>query len=160
MQQGIAFAHAHGGQRLGPEIAHFEDKRDALPTSQPPTGKADQQLRGGCNYNVRPLEEKTCACRRYAKRAVVQHSLVRFSIRKRKQPSADDIYAVGLLVRDQSPELVAILGRHDAGRMIGKPGEHSYFVPCRGPMPGQFGRARGRRTHLRRKVLRDVKNLH
>ena len=85
---------------------------------------------------------------------------MRLPIGKRKEPGANDIYSVGLLVNYQAPELVAVLGRNHTRRMIGKPGEHGHFMTRFSPVPRQLVRSRGRRTHLRWKVLRDVKNLH
>ena len=46
VQQGIFISYADGGQRFGPEIAHFENERDLPRERQPPAGEPDEELRG------------------------------------------------------------------------------------------------------------------
>src|SRR5229473_3706891 len=152
VEQRIAIADADCGQRLGPEIAHFENKRNALPPGEPPPGESDEQLWGGRNHHLRTRQEETCNRRGGAKRAIVQHALVCFPVRKRKEPGADDVYSVGIFMSNEAAEFVAVLGRNDAGGMIWEPGEDGHVVPGGGPMARQLGCARSWRAHLRRKV--------
>jgi hypothetical protein len=62
--------------------------------------------------------------------------------------------------KDESPQPRTPLQRDFASRMIGKSGQAGYLMPCARPMPGQLVRARGGRSHLRREILRYVKDLH
>jgi hypothetical protein len=85
---------------------------------------------------------------------------VSFPVGEREKPGADYIDAAGGFTGYEVAELVAILGRHYAGRVIGKAGENRNIVASCGPMLRQFYRTRGWGAHLRWKVLRDVKDFH
>jgi len=97
---------------------------------------------------------------RHTERRVVTNPLVRFSVRQRPQPRANDAYPVdGFRMPKPVQPRAPILG-HDAGRMVGKSGEDGHFVPHPCPMPRQLVGARRGRSHLRGKVLRNVEDFH
>src|ERR1700674_1363939 len=122
MEHGIAAAHANGGQRLGPEITNLEDEWHTLAASQPPTREPNQQLRRRGNHDVGLVQEDAGGGGRNAKRAVVQHALVRFAIGEGKKPGTDDVHSFDVLAGYETAKLTAIFGRHDSGGMIGESG--------------------------------------
>src|ERR1700722_11878422 len=60
----------------------------------------------------------------------------------------------------QSSKTSSPLLGDDAGGVIGEAGQHRDFVACLRPMTGELRGARCGSAHLRRKILRNVENLH
>ena len=92
------------------------------------------------------------------KTSVVQNSLERLAIGQRKQPRCARL---GLFegFRDAA-KFVAIFGTQHVGGVIRKTGENGNLVALFGPVPRQFGNSGCGSAHLRRKILRHVKNFH
>ena len=85
---------------------------------------------------------------------------MRFSIGQGPEPGAENTRAIDPFgIRKAMKSRAPLLGQ-DAGRMIRKSGENSHLMSHPDPMPRQLGGARGGRTHLWRKVLRHVEDLH
>ena len=145
------------GQRLGPQVAHFKDKRNAFPPCQPPSGERDQQLRRCANDNVRTQPADRC---RHPERSIVADPLVSFPVRQRPQPGSHDAHSVHGFFAEKAMQPGPPLHRNHARRMVGKPREHGYIVSHPDPMASQLVRACRGRSHLRREVLRNVENLH
>jgi len=160
MEQASFAAHADGRERFRPKIAHFENEGNVLPPRQPPSRKRAQQLRRRGDDYVRFIQSQPADASRHTERRVVTNPLVRFSVRQRPQPRANDAYPVdGFRIPKPVQPRAPILG-HDAGRMVGKSGEDGHFVPHPCPMPRQLVGARRGRSHLRGKVLRNVEDFH
>ena len=69
-------------------------------------------------------------------RRVIANSFVRFTVGQRPKPGANDFHAIdGFGVAKAVQSRAPILG-HNAGRMVGKSGEHSHVMPHPRPMPG------------------------
>src|ERR1017187_5421372 len=65
-----------------------------------------------------------------------------------------------ILAHDQPPEFCAILGRYNAGRVVGESSQDRNFMAVFYPIVGKFSNPRRWRSHLRRKILRYVEDFH
>ena len=159
MKLRVCTSNTNGSQRLGPEISDFQNKWHSFQFRNPTSGKTDEQLWRCGNDYVWTCEKRSCQRSRGAKRTVIEHPLIRFTIGKGQQPRADHINTVNFFAPDTAAELFAIVGANYAIRMIGKSCEHGHIVAGLHPVPGEFGNAGRRRTHLWREILRYVKDL-
>ena len=146
-------ADSDGGQRLGPEIADFEDEGQLAGERDPPTGESDQELGRRRDDDIGTRNEHAAQSGGDAERSVVAHALVGLAVGQGPEPGAKHVYAVNSFAVGQPAQRCVPFGGNDTGGMIGKTGEHRNFVACLRPMHGEFGGARGGGAHLGREVL-------
>lgn len=85
---------------------------------------------------------------------------MRLAIGKRPEPSAENADPSYLFSICEMPQASPPFGRDDTGRMIGKARKNRNSMSCLRPVMGQFSGACSRRAHLRREILRNVKDFH
>ena len=160
MEQTAFAARADGRQRFRPEIADFKNKGDALPPSQPPSRKGAQQLRRSGDDHVGLGQSQPADRCRDAEGRVIADSFVRLSVGKRPEPGTNDFHAIDGVGAVKAMQSRSPLLGYDSGGMIRKSGEDGDIMSHARPMARQFRDARSRRSHFRRKILRDVENFH
>ena len=116
----------HRDDRLGPEIADFEDEGKRTRAGDDMPGDRTEKLRAGGNQHVRAVHVKLSPQRgRGGETRVGERSSQSPVVGGRVDPGAHDPDAVKIL-GDQNA--ASVFGGDDPGRMVGQPGQHRDLV--------------------------------
>src|SRR6266550_1287424 len=93
MQRASFTTGSNCSQRFRPQVANFENKRNALPPRYPPSRKSDQQLRRRADHNVRLRQTEAAHRCRQKEGSIVTNPLVSFPIGQRPEPGSHHLHS-------------------------------------------------------------------
>ena len=85
--------------------------------------------------------------------SVVPHAFVRFAVGQGPQPGAVNIDQFNFFVERKFSKAAAPLGWNHAGGMVREAGKNQDNMTGTRPVLGEFGGARGGRSHFRGEIL-------